>query len=374
MSLLTLETGVNCYPIYICEDIIDASFFRALLKNYQELCLITNQTLEELYKAQILKPFKKILAETCPAIYYHQINLPDGEQYKTIESWSYILTQMLSCQFSRKVLVVAFGGGVVGDMAGFAASCYQRGVDFIQLPTTLLAMVDSSVGGKTAINHPLGKNMIGAFYQPKAVFIDPYFLKDLPEREYKAGLAEVVKYGFILDKSFLDFLVTNKTKVFQRDASLLSQIIYKSCQYKANIVAKDEREGGVRAILNFGHTFAHAFEKVLGYGRLRHGEAVSIGMRAALLLSYKLGLLPLSVYQEGLRYLIELHLPTVLPSLCDEGEILEAMQQDKKRTAKNLNFIVLDKLGHALIVTVADLALIKSVIQACYTVPKLEGS
>jgi len=281
------------------------------------------------------------------------LELPDGESHKGWGALNLIFERLLGEGCDRKTVLFALGGGVVGDMTGFAAACYMRGVPFVQVPTTLLAQVDSSVGGKTAINHPLGKNMIGAFYQPERVICDLDTLATLPERELSAGLAEVIKYGPIADAAFLDWIEAHLDALLARDAAALSHAVQRSCEIKAAVVAVDEREAGLRAILNFGHTFGHAIESGLGYGEWLHGEAVGCGMVLASELSVRLGLMP-PAFAERMRHLcLRARLPVRAPDLGAE-RYLELMRIDKKSEAGALRFVLIEALGRAVLRPVGD--------------------
>ena len=296
-----------------------------------------------------------------------RLDLPDGEQFKTWDSLNLIFDALLSGGFDRKTTLYALGGGVVGDMTGFAAACYMRGVPFVQVPTTLLAQVDSSVGGKTAINHPLGKNMIGAFYQPLAVVCDLDVLKTLPPRELSAGLAEVIKYGPIHDMAFLDWIEANIDALRALDAGALAQAVKRSCQIKADVVGQDERESGLRAILNFGHTFGHAIEAGMGYGAWLHGEAVGAGMVMAAELSRELGGVD-AAFVERLTHLIRrAGLPTrgaVIDADDNAGRYLQLMRVDKKAEGGEIRFVVIDGPGRAVVRAAPD-ALVRQVIDRC---------
>ena len=296
-----------------------------------------------------------------------RLDLPDGEQFKTWDSLNLIFDALLSGGFDRKTTLYALGGGVVGDMTGFAAACYMRGVPFVQVPTTLLAQVDSSVGGKTAINHPLGKNMIGAFYQPLAVVCDLDVLKTLPPRELSAGLAEVIKYGPIHDMAFLDWIEANIDALRALDAGALAQAVKRSCQIKADVVGQDERESGLRAILNFGHTFGHAIEAGMGYGAWLHGEAVGAGMVMAAELSRELGGVD-AAFVERLTHLIRrAGLPTrgaVIDADDNAGRYLQLMRVDKKAAGGEIRFVVIDGPGRAVVRAAPD-ALVRQVIDRC---------
>jgi 3-dehydroquinate synthase len=279
-----------------------------------------------------------------------EVVLPDGEQYKTLDTLSSIFDRVMVENHNRSTTFIAVGGGVVGDITGFAAACYQRGVNFIQVPTTLLAQVDSSVGGKTAVNHPLGKNMIGAFHQPRAVLIDTNTLHTLPARELSAGLAEVLKYGLICDEPFYRWLQEQMPRLLAREEAALAEAIERSCTSKALVVAADEREGGIRAILNFGHTFGHAIETAQGYGQWLHGEAVATGMLLALELSARRGWIAAGEVEDFRELLLGMHLPVHAPADMTARAFLELMGRDKKVVDGRLRLILLKAIGDARIV------------------------
>lgn len=304
--------------------------------------MVTNETVAPLY----LQAVKDRLAgvEKCAVLI-----LPDGEHYKTLTTLNLIFDALLEGGFGRDVTLVALGGGVIGDMVGFAAATYQRGVAFIQIPTTLLSQVDSSVGGKTGVNHPLGKNMMGAFYQPKAVVIDTQVLATLSEREFSAGMAEVIKYGFIYDKSFLEWLEQNITGLMQRDWGLVEIAIIRSCQIKAAVVEADEREQDRRAILNFGHTYGHAIESNMGYGNWLHGEAVGAGMVMASELSRDLGWIDASEHGRVVALVGQCGLPIVPPANMYADAFMRYMALDKKVAAGKLKLVLLKSLGNAVV-------------------------
>ncbi|MGB7421389.1 MAG: 3-dehydroquinate synthase [Comamonas sp.] len=323
--------------------------------------VVTNETVQPLYGAALTEA----LAHYYPAV--HTVILPDGEAHKDWPTLNLIFDALLTHGCDRKTVLYALGGGVVGDMTGFAAACYMRGVPFVQVPTTLLAQVDSSVGGKTAINHPLGKNMIGAFYQPRLVICDLATLDTLPDRELSAGLAEVIKYGPIADMAFFAWLETHIDAVRARERTALAHVVGRCCEIKAAVVAQDERETGLRAILNFGHTFGHAIETGLGYGVWLHGEGVAAGMVMAAELSLRLGLVD-AAFAGRLRALIErAGLPTQGPVL-DGGDnasrYLELMRVDKKAEAGEIRFVLIDGPGRAVLRAAPD-ALVREVIDAC---------
>lgn len=342
MTELCVELGDRSYPIYINAGILDdAEKFRPFVAGSQVL-LVTNTVVDPLYSERLEKSLS--FAETLT-----KLVLPDGESYKNLDTLNTIFDALLSGGHNRKTTLVALGGGVVGDMVGFAAASYQRGVNFIQVPTTLLAQVDSSVGGKTAVNHPLGKNMIGAFHQPKCVVIDTGLLASLPSRELSAGLAEVIKYGLIADLDFFEWLENNIDKLMARDADALSYAIERSCRIKADIVAQDEREGGIRAILNLGHTFGHAIEAHLGYGKWLHGEAVGVGMIMACRMSSKLGWLDGSIVTRAVDLIAAAGLPVDPPTEMSPDMFLKYMSVDKKVLDKTLRLVLLTACGAAVV-------------------------
>jgi 3-dehydroquinate synthase len=336
---LTVDLDTRGYPILIGPGLIDdPRCYRPYIRGSQVL-LVSNDTVAPLYMAAV---------ETALAgLDCHRVILPDGEQYKTLDTLNTIFDALLTERLGRDVTLVALGGGVVGDMAGFAAACYQRGVDFIQVPTTLLAQVDSSVGGKTGVNHPLGKNMIGAFHQPRAVLADTDTLRTLPDRELSAGLAEVVKYGLIRDAAFFDWLEANRERLLARDADALAEAIERSCRNKAEVVAADEREAGQRALLNLGHTFGHAIEAGLGYGAWLHGEAVAAGMVLAAELSARLGWLAPDDVARTRALLAAFHLPVDPPRELSADRWLALMAVDKKVQAGRLRLVLLRAIGQA---------------------------
>ena len=323
--------------------------------------IVSNTTVAPLYAEQLAQ----VLARRHSQV--SRLDLPDGEQHKTWESLNLIFDALLGGGADRKTTLYALGGGVVGDMTGFAAACYMRGVPFVQVPTTLLAQVDSSVGGKTAINHPLGKNMIGAFYQPLAVVCDLDVLKTLPPRELSAGLAEVIKYGPIADMAFLDWIEAHIDALRACDPAALAHAVKRSCQIKADVVGQDERESGLRAILNFGHTFGHAIEAGMGYGAWLHGEAVGAGMVMAAELSRELGGVD-AAFVERLTHLIRrAGLPTrgaVIDADDNAGRYLQLMRVDKKAEGGEIRFVVIDGPGRAVVRAAPD-ALVRQVIDRC---------
>ncbi len=306
-------------------------------------CLIvSNETVAPLYLPRV----RESLEQAGWAVSTHV--LPDGERFKTMEHWNGILDALMEARLSRNEPLAALGGGVVGDMAGFAAACYRRGIPFVQIPTTLLAQVDSSVGGKTGINHPHGKNMIGAFWQPRLVWIDPEVLRTLDARELRAGLAEAVKYGLIRDAGLFDWIHANAHGLLALEAGAISRLIHESCRHKAEVVTADETEQGVRALLNLGHTFGHAIEAMSGYARYLHGEAVAIGTRMAARLSERLGVAPQGVEARILEVYARLGLDARVPDYPAE-RWLDAMGHDKKNIGSRIRYVLLRDIGDAFI-------------------------
>ena len=335
---LNVDLGERSYPIAIGPGLLDDAALVVRYVNGRQVAIVTNTTVAPLYLEKIAAPLRAAGRDVL------EIILPDGEQYKNWESLMLVFDAMLAHKCDRQTTVVALGGGVIGDMAGFAAASYMRGVPFVQVPTTLLAQVDSSVGGKTGLNHPLGKNMIGAFYQPRAVLADTSTLATLPARELAAGLAEVIKHGAILDAAFFDWLEQNMAKLVARDPAALAHAIARSCEIKADVVRRDEREGGLRAVLNFGHTFGHAIEAGLGYGNWLHGEAVGCGMVMAADLSQRLGQVDAATAARVKALVAAAGLPVAAPDL-GAARWLELMKVDKKNEDGAIRFILLKPLG-----------------------------
>ena len=344
-TTLQVALGDRTYPIIIGPGLInDAALVKSCLPQPQ-VALVTNDTLMPLYGER----FSRALTDS--GISVLPIVLPDGEAFKDWHALNRIFDALLANRCDRKTTLVALGGGVIGDIAGFAAASYQRGVPFIQIPTTLLAQVDSSVGGKTAINHPLGKNMIGAFYQPRLVLADTDTLATLPDREFRSGLAEVLKYGLILDAAFFGWLETNMDAILKRDGTAMAYAIRRCCEIKAQVVAADEREtakDGGRALLNLGHTFGHAIESALGYGVWLHGEAVGCGMALAARLSRELGMLDAGSCERAVRLIKRVGLATSLPNIAPD-DMLDHMGRDKKNEAGVIRLILLKHIGEAVV-------------------------
>jgi 3-dehydroquinate synthase len=356
-----IALGERSYQISIGSGLLgDPAAFAAAPAGTQAL-VVSNTTVAPLYAEKLMRTLAGRHAQV------RQLVLPDGEQYKTWESLNLIFDALLGHGADRKTVLYALGGGVVGDTTGFAAACYMRGVPFVQAPTTLLAQVDSSVGGKTAINHPLGKNMIGAFYQPLAVACDLDALKTLPPRQMSAGLAEVIKYGPIADMTFLDWIEAHIDALRACDAGALAHAVQRSCEIKAGVVGQDERESGLRAILNFGHTFGHAIEAGMGYGAWLHGEAVAAGMVMAAELSRELGLADAAFVRRLAALIQRAGLPTrgaVIDARDNAGRYLQLMRVDKKAEAGEIRFVLIDGAGRAAVRSAPD-ALVRQVIDRC---------
>ena len=340
---LNVELGDRNYHIFIGSGLlIQAELLCRYIKGNTAL-IVSNTTIAPLYIEQIKTNLDS------QKIQHNCVILEDGEQFKTLEAVQTIITQLLEKKHNRQTTLIALGGGVVGDIAGFAASVYQRGVNFIQIPTTTLSQVDSSVGGKTGVNHILGKNMIGAFHQPQCVIADISTLSTLPNREFNAGLAEVIKYGLIHNAKFFKWLEKNITKLMARDSDTIAQAIFVSCQTKANIVSIDERESGIRAILNLGHTFGHAIETTMGYGNWLHGEAVATGIVMAINLSYQQQWIDNNLRQRTINLLQKANLPVTPPSNMTVDQYMNAMSIDKKVINGTIKFVLLKGLGEAIL-------------------------
>lgn len=339
LHTLQVDLGARSYPIHIGAGLLRDSALYAPHIRTQRTLVISNDTVAPLYLDAVLAAIPQ--AES--------LLLPDGEAYKTPDTLARIYDRLLEGDFGRDTVLLALGGGVTGDIAGFAAATYQRGVDFIQLPTTLLAQVDSSVGGKTGVNHPLGKNMIGAFHQPRAVIADTDTLATLPDRELRAGLAEVIKYGLLGDRPFFEWLEDNVDALLARDPATLAQAIQRSCANKARIVAEDEHESGRRALLNLGHTFGHAIEAGLGYGRWLHGEAIGAGLCMAADLSTRLGWIDETARERAIALIARTGLPTEAPPGLSAADFMRLMGHDKKVKAGRLRLVLLRAIGTAVL-------------------------
>ncbi len=357
MQSLNLDLGERSYSIHIGQNLFNNANLILPQLSGKQVLVVSNTTVAPLYLEQLTTQ----LNQAKPELVIKTCILPDGEAYKNLAHLELIWDTLLTAGFSRNATLIALGGGVIGDMTGFAAACYQRGVNFIQIPTTLLSQVDSSVGGKTGVNHPLGKNMLGAFWQPRLVLADTDVLKTLPAKELAAGMAEVIKYGLLGDLEFLGWLEENMTGLMAGDSQLLSEAITRSCQCKADIVAEDEREGGKRALLNFGHTFGHAIETEMGYGQWLHGEAVACGMWLAADLSRRLGWLSNADLERVENILRAAKLPILPPKTMTPDSFLQHMAVDKKNIDGQLRLILLKKLGTAEVINFDDLPL----LQAC---------
>ena len=358
MQTLKVDLGERSYPIYIGEGLLDQPELLASHIAGRQVAIVSNETVAPLYLER--------LTRTLGAYAVLPVVLPDGEAHKNWQTLQLIFDGLLTARHDRRTTVIALGGGVIGDMAGFAAACYQRGVDFIQVPTTLLSQVDSSVGGKTGINHPLGKNMVGAFYQPNAVLIDTTSLSTLPARELSAGLAEVIKYGLICDKPFLEWLEDNMQALRGLDPAALTQAISRSCAAKAAVVGADERESGVRATLNLGHTFGHAIETHMGYGVWLHGEAVSAGTVMALEMSMRLGWITQAERDRGIRLLRDAGLPVVPPQEMTPAHFMEHMAVDKKVLDGRLRLVLLRQMGEAVVTDDYPKEILQATLSADY--------
>jgi 3-dehydroquinate synthase len=342
IETLNVALGDRSYPIHIGSGVLERADLILPHIKQKKVVVVTNTTVAPLYLERLQSTLVRAGISVLPVV------LPDGEQFKTWETLNLIFDALLGARCERGTTLIALGGGVIGDMGGFAAACYQRGMPFIQMPTTLLSQVDSSVGGKTAINHPLGKNMIGAFYQPKLVLADISTLNTLPERELKAGLAEVIKYGLIRDLQFFVWLEMNLEKLLARDASALTYAIHRSCANKAEVVAADEKETGERALLNLGHTFGHAIETGMGYGVWLHGEAIAAGTLIAAELSHRLGWIDQSVVKRIEEIFVRAGLPISGPGL-GAARYLELMSHDKKVQDGKLRLVLLQEIGKAVV-------------------------
>ncbi len=355
MKTLNVDLGDRSYPIYIGQNLISQQSLISKHIHGNQVLVVTNETVAPLYLEQTLLSLADFECQT--------VILPDGEQYKNLDILARIYDALLEHRFDRQCTLVALGGGVIGDMTGYAAASYQRGVNFVQIPTTLLAQVDSSVGGKTGVNHPLGKNMIGAFYQPQCVIADTDTLNTLDDRQLSAGMAEVIKYGLIRDAAFFEWLEQNMQNCLQRDPVALTYAIDVSCKTKARVVTEDEHESGVRAILNLGHTFGHAIETGMGYGNWLHGEAVAAGMMMAADLSCRMSNIT-SAELNRIRDLVSAaKLPVLAPNDISVAQFLELMAVDKKVIAGQLRLILLQTINHAIITNEFDSALLNETLE-----------
>ena len=356
MKTLHVDLASRSYPIYIGTNLLEQkALFEPHLKSSTTVFIVSNTTVAPLYAKTLMHTLSQ-LGKTV-----RLLELPDGESFKDWQHLQLIFDELLAHGADRQSMIIALGGGVVGDMAGFGAASFMRGIRFIQVPTSLLAQVDSSVGGKTGINHPLGKNMIGAFHQPVAVIADLNTLRTLPPRELSAGLAEVIKHGAIADADFLDWIEANTSALLACDTDAMAHAVLRSCEIKSAVVSADEREGGIRATLNFGHTFGHAIESGLGYGEWLHGEAVGCGMVMAADLSARLGHISKADAQRLKRIIASMHLPISPPKLGSQ-RFMELMQVDKKTEAGQIRYITLGSIGAARIQQVPDATVIETLI------------
>jgi len=356
MTVFEVQLGKRSYPIYIGENILEQSLYLQKHIHGDRVFIISNEKVAPLYLETVLA--------NCKQYRCHHLILPDGEAYKTLDTMNLIYSSLLEYQCDRGTTLIALGGGVIGDITGFAAATYQRGVNFIQIPTTLLAQVDSSVGGKTGVNHKLGKNMIGAFHQPQCVIADLGTLNTLENRELSAGIAEIIKYGLIRDTDFFDWLEQNIDKLIARDSEALAHAVACSCKNKAQIVAEDELEQtGTRALLNYGHTFGHAIETGTGYGDWLHGEAIACGMLMAAALSIKLGWLTEQDYARVAKLLEIARLPKEPPADMHVAEFIKLMAVDKKSRAGKLHLVLLKGIGNAILTSDFPASLLEDVLR-----------
>jgi 3-dehydroquinate synthase len=350
---VSLSLSENTYPVFIGENLLASN----LLQDYildRQVMVITNEKVAALYLEPLMQHLKHYQCD--------KLILPDGEEYKNLATLSLIFDALIENRHRRNTTLIGIGGGVIGDITGFAAACYQRGVAYIQFPTSLLAQVDASIGGKTAINHPLGKNMIGAFYQPKAVLIDINTLTTLPEREFHSGLAEIIKVALIADAAFFDWLEEHIEEIMSKQRIALVQSISKAVAIKIKIVMADEKEQSLRALLNLGHTFGHGIEQSLGYGTWLHGEAVSVGIVLATHLSVRLGLIQENAAIRVENLLTKAKLPIRLPTSLSAARLIEAMETDKKKESTELKLILLKKIGQATQSSLASRELLEVII------------
>jgi 3-dehydroquinate synthase len=355
MEQLTVDLDTRSYPISIGEGLLSQSELFASAIKGTKVMIVTNDVVAPLYLQQCKNSLQAYAID--------EVILPDGEQHKTLATFEVILSALLEKKHARDTTVIALGGGVIGDMAGFAAACYQRGVPFVQVPTTLLSQVDSSVGGKTAVNHPLGKNMIGAFYQPQSVIIDITCLKSLPESEFAAGMAEVIKYGIIYDGAFFSWLENNVEKIKTLQPEAITYMLKRCCEIKAEVVAQDEKEHGIRALLNLGHTFGHAIEAEQGYGNWLHGEAVAVGMVLAAKTSLALGMINNSQAKQVSDLIEQFGLPLNAPEEMEFEHFAKHMQLDKKVLNGQLRLILPTSIGTSDIYSDVSEAVLRNVIE-----------
>jgi 3-dehydroquinate synthase len=355
MDTINLDLGSRSYPIYIGRGLLgDPDLLPSMIAG-EQVFIVTNETVAPLYREKVEAILKDFQVDG--------IDLPDGEEFKNLEILNTIFTALLKRRYDRSATLVALGGGVVGDTAGFAAASYLRGIGLIQVPTSLLAQVDSSVGGKTAVNHPAGKNMIGAFYQPNGVVVDLDTLATLPRREYLSGLGEVIKHGCLWDEEFFQWLETHIESILKLESEKLAYLVRRNCEIKSEVVAADETESGIRTLLNLGHTFGHAIETVIGYGQWLHGEAVAVGMIMAADLSARLGMLEVGACRRVKQLVERAGLPCAPPEIA-VSKFMDAMQLDKKNRGGRIRFVLLERVGRAVITGDVDEAALKETLQA----------
>jgi len=366
MKTLTVNLKQRSYPIHIGQNLLGEKSLLAPHIQGKQVLIVSNETIAPLYLEQTLSALNNYQCES--------VILPDGEQYKTLDTTNLIFDALLTHRFDRQCTLIALGGGVVGDITGFAAASYQRGVNFIQIPTTLLAQVDSSVGGKTGVNHPLGKNMIGAFHQPQCVLIDINTLNTLDDQQLSAGLAEVIKYGLISDAEFFEWLESNIHGLLARDPEKLAYAIERSCQNKATVVAADEKESGQRALLNLGHTFGHAIEAGMGYGAWLHGEAVGTGMLMAADLSHRMGNLSQQELQRTQALIAAARLPIKIPPEMDAERFMELMAVDKKVQSGIIRLVLLSGIGASYVSNDYDPKLLRETLNAFHRAANSDDS
>jgi 3-dehydroquinate synthase len=356
MQTVNIDLGERSYTVYIGSDLFDKGHPAFDIRDGSKVLIVSNETIAPLYL--------DMLSAALGSANVHSLVLPDGENFKTVGHWTQIIDKLIDIRATRDATIFTLGGGVIGDMGGFAAASYMRGIDFVQIPTSLLAQVDASVGGKTGFNHPLGKNLVGAFHQPKAVLVDIDTLETLPAREFSAGLAEVVKIAAVRDAGFFAWLEENSPAIMARESEAMTSMIKRSIANKADVVAQDERESGVRALLNFGHSFAHALETLTGYQMFLHGEAVSIGMMVASRLSELRGLCEDGFSDRLATLLQKFKLPLDMPAKIDPEEILETMKLDKKVIAGSARLILVKAVGEGFIDSTSDRSQIVAAIDA----------
>ena len=355
---ISTKSGHYSYPIYVGSNILSKHHLILPHLAQKKVAIVTNTTVAPLYLDRLIDTLETNEVNSIPII------LPDGEEYKNWQTLNQIFDALLTNQCERNTTIIALGGGVIGDLTGFAAATYMRGVPFIQIPTTLLAQVDSSIGGKTGINHDLGKNMIGAFYQPRMVLADSTTLDTLPRREFISGIAEIIKYGLIRDHVFFEWLEKNMTRLLAREHKVLNEAIERSCKNKVEVVAADEREHGIRAILNLGHTFGHAIENAMGYGTWLHGEAVAAGTVLAAKLSERMHLIGNTEVERIRKIFLQAELPTIVPGL-DTEKYLNLMGRDKKVERGNIRFVLLKSIGDATVCSDVPIKILTETLEEC---------